>query len=272
MSERSTTELPSWLEAPQAYEPLRDKGAFASKSALSIAAALRQLRLDDGRSSRLSPAAPVKLALALCAIILNSLATNLMVTLVLLAFVLVRAALLPAHALARTAAVAGAAALLAFALALPAALLGQSASAVRLGLKALVSTGLAMEVALTTPAGELTGALRAYHVPNLAIFAIDLALRNIVRLGDCALETLTALTLRSVGHDASKSTSMGSVGGTLFVRASKAAQDTYDAMRCRGFEGTYDRRDTVRLGAADAAWIAAFALFLLLFLHLEGIV
>ena len=272
MSGSDRTDIPSWLVAHEGYEPLHDRSTFSGRSMLSIAAALRQLRLDDGRSSRLSPAAPVKLALALCAIILNSLATNLMVTLVLLAFVLVRAALLPAHALARTAAVAGAAALLAFALALPAALLGQSASAVRLGLKALASTGLAMEVTLTTPAGELTGALRAFHVPNLVILTIDLALRNIVRLGDCALETLTALSLRSVGHDASKRTSMGSVGGTLFVRASKAAQDTYDAMRCRGFEGTYDRRDTVRLGAADAAWIAAFLLFLFLFLHLEGII
>ena len=52
----------------------------------------------------------------------------------------------------RTGWIIAAAALLAFVLALPAALLGQPASAVRLGIKALVSTGLAMEVALTTPA------------------------------------------------------------------------------------------------------------------------
>jgi cobalt/nickel transport system permease protein len=195
-----------------------------------------------------------------------------MVTWVLLAFVLVRAALLPRTALARTVAVAGTAALLSFVLALPAALIGQPASAVRLGLKALVSCGLAMEVALTTPAAELTGALRAFRVPNLVIMAIDLALRNIVRLGDCALETLTALTMRSVGRDADKRSSMGSVGGTLLVRASKASQDTYDAMRCRGFEGSYDRRSTARLRMADIAWIAAFVLFLILFLNLEGIV
>ena len=268
----NTREIPDWLVDPQVYEPLHDRSTFAAKSMLSLAAVLRQMRLDDGRSSSLSPTAPVKLALALGAIILNSLAANLMVTLVLLAFVLVRAALLPRHALARAAAVAGAAALLAFLIALPAALLGQPASAVRLGLKALVSTGLAMEVALTTPAAELTGALRSFRVPNLVIMAIDLALRNIVRLGDCALETLIALTLRSVGRDTDKRASMGNVGGTLFVRASKAAADTYDAMRCRGFEGEYDGGARARLRAADAAWICSFILFLALFLHLEGIV
>ena len=272
MAKPNETEIPSWLVAPQGYEPLHDRSTFAGKSMLSIAAVLRQLRLDDGRSSRFSPTAPVKLALALGAIILNSLASNLMVTLVLLAFVLVRAVFLPGKALARAAAVAGAAALLAFVLALPAALLGQPASAMRLGLKALASTGLAMEVALTTPAGELTGALRAFRIPNIVIMTIDLALRNIVRLGDCALETLTALSMRSVGRDADKRASMGNVGGTLLVRASKAAQDTYDAMRCRGFEGGYDREGAVRFGAADAAWIAAFVSFLLLFLHLEGMI
>lgn len=267
----TTTDIPEWLVTSQGYEPLRDRSTFAAKSMLSVAAVLRQLRLDDGRRSRLSPTAPVKLALALGAIVLNSLARNLMVTLVLLAFVLARAALLPRRALARLVAVAGTAALLAFVLALPAALIGQPSSAVRLGLKALVSTGLAMEVTLTTPASELTGGLRAFRVPNLVIMTVDLALRNIVRLGDCALETLTALTLRSVGRDVGKRSSMGNVGGTLFVRASKAAADTYDAMRCRGFEGTYDKGATVRLGAADVAWAIAFALFVILSLHLEGI-
>lgn len=194
-----------------------------------------------------------------------------MVTLVLFAFVLVRAALLPRAALARVVTVAGAAALLSFVLALPAALIGQPASAVRLGLKTLVSCGLAMEVALTTPAAELTGALRAFRIPNLVIMTLDLALRNIVRLGDCALETLTALTLRSVGRDTDKRASMGNVGGTLLVRASKAAADTYDAMRCRGFEGSYYREGVLRPRAADAAWAVAFALFVALFLHLEGI-
>ncbi len=264
-------DMPEWLAGPQAYEPLSDNSTFVTKSALSVTAVLRQLRLDDGRPSAFSPSAPVKLTLALGAILLNSLAHNLMVTWVLLAFVLVRAALLPRAALARVAAVASAAALFAFVLALPAALIGQPASAVRLGLKALASCGLAMEVALTTPVAELTGGLRAFRMPNLVIMTLDLALRNIVRLGDCALETLTALSLRSVGCDKDKRASMGNVGGTLFVRASKAAADTYDAMRCRGFEGSYDREGVPWLRVADAAWAAAFVLFVALFLHLEGI-
>ncbi len=266
-------EIPDWLAAPQDYEPRSDRSSFIAKSMLSLASVLRQLRLDDGRSSPLSPTAPVKLALALGVIIVNSLAANLMVTLILLAFVLVRAAFLPGRALARAAAVAGMAALLAFVLMLPAVFLGQPASAARLSLKALVSTGLAMELALTTPAGKLTGALRAFHVPNLVIMTIDLALKSIVQLGDCALETLTALSLRSVGRNDDKRSSMSAVGGTLFVRSSIAAQETYDAMRCRCFTGTYDIVGTVgSLHGADIVWIVAFFLAIVLAAHLEGVI
>ena len=52
-------DIPGWLVAPQGYEPLSDRSTFGAKSMLSVTAVLRQLRLDDGRSSRLSASAPI---------------------------------------------------------------------------------------------------------------------------------------------------------------------------------------------------------------------
>ncbi|MBQ9058194.1 MAG: energy-coupling factor transporter transmembrane protein EcfT [Atopobiaceae bacterium] len=270
-AQQQTRELPSWLAAEQDYEPQTDRSSFVQKSALSIAAVLRQLRLDDGTSARFSPSAPLKLVLLVLALVANSLSRNLMVTLILLACVLVRALFLNRSALARVVAVSLGAAGLAFIISLPAILLGQSTSAVRLGVKALVSTGLAMEVALTTPASQLTGALRSFKVPNLVIMTIDLTLRNIVLLGERALETLIALNLRSVGKDSDKRSSIGGVGGTLFIRASVSAQDTYDAMVCRGFDGTYDPTSRTTFRRIDLLWVGSTILLALLFLHLEGI-
>lgn len=264
-------ELPQWLEHPLEYTPLSDRSAFIKKSILSITATLRQLRLDDGKSSRFSPHAVVKLCLMLAAIVINSAAHNLMVSFVLLAFVLVRAALLPRAALARVVAVSLSAAALAFFLGLPAIFLGQTSSALRLGIKALVSAGLGMELALTTPAAQLTSALRTCGIPNLVIMTIDLALTNIVLLGDRALTTLEALSLRSVGKDQIKASSLGGVGATLLIRASVSAQDTYDAMRCRGFDGTYHKQRTLSLAPVDFVWIVLFMCFVLLALHLEGV-
>ena len=253
---------------PQDYAPLPDRDGFVTRSILSMSSVLARLRLDDGAEMRLSPSAPAKLVGAIVLILLTSLARNYLFVLIMLAAVLVRAAFLPRHALARTAATASAAALVALALMLPAALLGQPRSAITLATKALVTTGLAMEVALTTPSAQLTGALRAFLVPNVVILTVDLALCSIVRLGEAALEVLTALQLRSVGRNADKQGSMGGVGGVVLVKAAHAAQDTSDAMRCRGFEGSYDLQAAWRPRLSDALWasmlVAVIALFIVL--------
>ena len=269
---QSQEAIPSWLATPQAYEPLPDRDRFVSQSMLAVTSVLARLRMDDGAPGRLSPSAPAKLAYGLAAILMVSLSRNFLFVAAVLAFVVVRAALLPQRQLTRVAAVSGTAALMALVLMLPAALLGQTRSAVTIAAKALVSTGLAMEVALTTPTAQLTSALRAYHVPDLVILTIDLALRSIVRLGEVALEALTALKLRSVGRNDHKGASMGGIGGVVLVKASEASRTTYDAMRCRGFEGNYEVRGSWRPTAVDRAWGLGLALLAGLFSLTQGMV
>ena len=138
--------------------------------------------------------------------------------------------------------------------------------------KALVSTGLAMETTLSTPASQLTGALSSFGVPNLVILTVDLALRSIVRLGEVALEALNALTLRSVGRNRNKQTSMGGIGGVVLIKAGEAAQATHDAMRCRGFEGDYHVARHQALRAIDWAWTILLLLLAVLFVYLQGLV
>ncbi|MBQ9005940.1 MAG: hypothetical protein IJ092_06155 [Atopobiaceae bacterium] len=265
-------DIPSWLTQSQDYVPSPDRDAFLTKSALSVSSVLAQLRLDDGRETQLSPSAPVKLVFCLVCIILVSLSRNYLFVVVMLAGVLLRAATLPKTALSRVVGTAAGAAGLALVLMLPASLLGQPQSALTMAGKALVSTGLAMELALTTPASQLTGAMRTFGVPNIVILTIDLALRSIVQLGKVALEALNALTLRSVGKNANKQASIGGVGGVVLVKAGEAAQATHDAMRCRGFEGDYDATPKQPFRTIDWAWLALLALLVTLFVYLQGLV
>lgn len=261
--------MPAWLMREQDYQPQADRDAFVTKSVLSMSSVLARLRMDDGAATPLSPSAPVKLALGLLGILLTSLSRNFLFVLVVLAFVVVRAALLPQAALGRVAGTACTAALLALVVMLPAALMGQQRAALTMAGKALACTGLAMEVALTTPSAQLTGALRAFGVPNLAIMTLDLALRSIARLGEVALEVLTALKLRSVGRNRDKQGSIGGVGGVVLVKAAEAARLTHDAMRCRGFEGTYETGVRWRLRAVDLPWLLLAAALVLVFIYLQ---
>ena len=269
--EKETSAIPSWLTQRQDYQPASDHDAFITKSVLSVSSVLARLRLDDGASTPFSPSAPVKLLLALACILLVSLSRNYLFVMVMLACVLLRAALLPQSALVRVVGSSVAAALLTLVVMLPAVFLGQPRSALTMAGKTLTCTGIAMELALTTPPAELTGALRSFHVPNLVIMTLDLTLKSIVCLGKVALEVLTALQLRSVGRNRNKSSAMGGVGGVVLLKAVEASQQTHDAMRCRGFEGNYDTHRAQRLQPIDLAWLAMLLAIVCLFVHLQGV-
>lgn len=265
-----THDIPAWLCEPEDYQPQADRDGFVTKNALALSSALRLLRLDDGAEGPLSPSTPAKLVGGLVCILLTSLARNYLFVLIVLAALLVRVCLLPARSLARVAAVAGGAAALTFVVMLPAALLGQPQSAALMATKSLTCTGITMTVALTTPLGKLTSTLRSLGVPALVIMTLDIALRSIVRLGETALEVLSALTLRSVGTNHHKTASMGGVGGVVLIKAGVAAQDTLGAMRCRGFDGTYHTGAGPRLKRIDLLWGLALVALVALFVHLQG--
>lgn len=262
--------VPDWLATSESYRPGTDRDGFLSRNLMQVSALLDRMRMMEGQESQLSPSAPVKLLVGLVCVLLTSLSRNYLFVLAMLAAVLVRACLLPARALGRVAAGSTTAAALTALVMLPATLMGQAASPLWLATKALVSTGIVLTVALTTPAAQLTGALRALHVPSTAILTLDLALRSIASLAQTAHEVLLALALRSVGRNARKQSSMGGVGGVVLVKAARAAQDTHDAMSCRGFDGSYDSSAHLGLRPADALWLLALCLCVALFFSLQG--
>ena len=267
-------ELPAWLLAGQDYEPAADRDGFVTRTFLQLSGMLAQLRLDGAGRSVHAPDVAVELCCVLTCITLTSLSTNYLFACVMLAIMLVRACVLPARVLGRFAKVTLAAATLTFLVMLPSLLVGQPRSAITLSTKALVCTGMVMETALTTPAAELTAALRTLRVPSVVILTLELTLRSIADLGTVALRVLEALRLRSVGKNDRKASSMGGVGGVVFVKAAHLSQQTYDAMRCRCFTGTYDAVHVAgqRRRVANATCLGVLAALLLLFFRLEGMV
>ena len=263
-------DIPDWLTSPEQYQPVASRDGFVTRNLLSVSSVLAFFRFG-GKASPLSPSAPTKLLIMLVCILLTSLSRNFLFVLMMLAVVLVRACLLPREALARMMAGAAAAAGVTLLIMLPATLLGQPQSALTMATKAFVATGLVLTVALTTPEADLTRALRLLRVPAIAILTIDLTLRSIVRLGEAASEVLTSLRLRSVGRNPNRSTTMGGIGGMVLLKAGRAAQETHDAMRCRGFDGTYRAGSSTPPSMRDFVWLSATALLALAFLYLQGV-
>ena len=230
---------------------------------------LERLRLEPGQPSRLAPSPTLHLLLALACVLMVSLARNYAFVLVMLAIVLVRMATLPGKALAHAAGTSIAAAAASAVLMLPSLLLGQGQQILVMATKVLVSVGIVLCTSLTIPNHELTEALRTMRVPSLVILTLDLTLRSIVTLGTTAHESLTALRLRSVGRNRRKGSSIGGVGGVTLLKASRASEETFAAMRCRGFEGDYPLPQSRAWRKMDPVWALAWSALVLLFVYLQ---
>ena len=85
----------------------------------------------------------------------------------------------------------------------------------------------------------MTGALRKFHIPGVVIFIIDITFRYIVLLGKLMEDLLTAVSLRSVGRNNKKYSSVGGVMGVTFLRGTEMNKEMYEAMQCRGFTDDY---------------------------------
>ncbi len=231
--------------------------------------ALASLRLSGGRALRWSPQAV--LMLLFCWVLLTALAAGLPFLGCQLALLLAALMFCDGRCLRRVLGAALAAAVFSLLLAAPAIFLG-TGRALLLPVKSFLTLGAVLLVGETVPWHALTGALASLRVPQTVIFLLDTTLRAIFLLGEEAGALLTALKLRSVGRNRRKQRAAGAVLGTLFLRAQRLSEATYEAMVCRGFTGVYPRARAAAGGGAAGVLLPLFAaaLDVVLFLWLEG--
>ena len=275
-------ELPGWLCEHEAYVASRDRASFARKNVLRLTALLENVRFGGGAGSGSAldralarVAAPLRLAGLFALVLMVCLSQNGLFTGLLLAVALMLAVVRPERALKATFLPALAAAALAWALALPALLLGASSAAamLRIGIKTFINVELVLGLSHTVPWNQIASALRALHLPDVVIFTVDMALKHIEVLGRTSVLLSEALLLRSVGTAPRGSAAAGAAGvmGTTFLKAYEQGRAMEESMRCRGFSGVYPRPAALELGRADAVYAAClcalFAFFLICQIH-----
>lgn len=276
-SDSGHQELPAWLTAHAAYDPPSDRDRFLRRNILSLASVLRSLRQDpahvydsawDRTCARVMPGLRLLGLVVLVAAV--SLARNMAYVWFMLVALLaltasrdaraIRGVLLPAFVAAGVAALVN----------LPAALLlGQTATPVRMAAKTFVTVGFAAMLAQGLGAEGIVRALQDLRLPTVVVTAVDLALRDLVVLGESALSLSEALALRSVGRDTQKTSSAAGVMGTTFIRAHLLATVRAEAMELRGYSGELRRGERRRLCGADVVYGLGVALCVALCVYLE---
>jgi cobalt/nickel transport system permease protein len=128
-------------------------------------------------------------------------------------------------------------------------------------LKSWVSVQAAVLLTFSTRFPDLVEALRALRVPAIIVAVISFMYRYLAVLTDEATRMMRARASRSGSADGSGGGSViwrakvvGSMVGSLFIRAYERSERIYAAMQSRGFDGTM--RTLRRSRFAGAQWIA----------------
>lgn len=129
----------------------------------------------------------------------------------------------------------------------------------------LLTTSAALMLVATTGMAGVCAGLERLGLPDVLSTQLLLLYRYIFVLTAEVLRLSQARSLRSFGRKGMGPGVYANMVGHLLVRTTDRAQRVYDAMRCRGFEGTVRSASTLRMRRSDWAfllgWSAAFILF-----------
>ncbi len=261
--------MPEWLLKTENYVPVKDKDTFINKSILSLFGLIARIKTQDSKPNELFDVqAVLRVLFTLMLIVLLSLSRSFAFVLIIIAYLLVLLALMPAKDIISILKVSLIMTLFTVVILLPAAFYGSSYSFTMIPPKVFATITAVNILSHSTRWNNIISALKRFRIPDLIIFVLDITLKYIVMLGEFTLDMLYALKLRSVGRNKEKVTSLSGVAGTMFIKSRIMAEDMYGAMACRGFTGEYKVFGKFGFHIADAVYLLINAGFIYIFIYL----
>lgn len=265
--------LPDWLTENEIYEPHSDRDGFMTGSILKIMGVLSKFRTGSFgiRKSTISLSPCVKILYGILLILLCSLSHNMFFTYTVLAVFLIHLCFLNAKTLFKVFIPAVLAAGFSCLILIPAVFIGSPSTMLTVSIKVFLSAGLIQLAVTTSPWNSITSSLRTFHIPDIFIFTLDIAIRYIVLLGEISLDLLNALKLRAVGKNRKKRESLSGILGFTFIKAHIFSGEMSDAMTCRCFDGDYHKSGHVFFSLSDLTALISAALVILFFIWSENL-
>lgn len=263
------TVLPSWMCESEAYEPNIDKDGFITKSAQAILGVLAKLKWNAGKDRRFSASPSLKLCYTFLFILLTACSKNYLFSLIMVAGTILALASYPASAMKQILSGTIGAVLFSIFILLPAVFMGNPQILLTIGTKVFLSVTLIGMLSAGTAWNKLTASLRAFHIPDIFIFTLDITLKYIAVLGEICMEILTSLRLRSIGQNKKKAKAFSGILGISFLKSREMADEMYAAMCCRGFVGKYKTGRKYAFRKQDIFYIFSMIAVVGLFVYLE---
>lgn len=263
------TFLPSWICESEGYEPSIDKDGFITKSTQAVLGVLSKLKWNAGKDGRFSASPSLKLCYTLLFILLTACSKNYLFSLIMVTGTILALASYPVSAMKQILSGTIGAVLFSALILLPAIFMGNPQILLTIGTKVFLSVTLIGMLSAGTSWNKLTASLRAFHIPDIFIFTLDITLKYIAVLGEICMEILTSLRLRSVGQNKKKAKAFSGILGISFLKSREMADEMYAAMCCRGFVGEYKTGRKYTFRKQDIFYILLMIVVVGVFIYLE---
>lgn len=160
---------------------------------------------------------------------------------------------------------------------LPAVFLGHPGTMLTVTMKVLESVLVLSLLGEKLSWKDITAAFQTLHFPQIFLLTLDLTIRFLVILGKYCGELSEAVQLRSFPvdgnkgphHDRRRMSAAGGVLGTAFLKSGRLSEETYEAMECRCFDGTYRTYSRHRLSVQDLLYGLLIPFLLLCFWYTQ---
>ena len=230
----------------------------------------KQADRSEGGGAIAGSGLPVVVLLsAILCILLCALSDNAVFTVTVLALLLAKTAILPSGKLKRVMGALPLPCIFTLLIMLPAVFLGSPKTMLTVTMKVAAAVLVLALMGTEVSFQKLTEAFRQLHVPDIFVLVLDLTLRYLVILGRYSDALLEAVTMRSVGKVRWKDSGAGGILGSTFLKSQQMAQQTEEAMRMRGFDGSYRSLTENRFGMKDICRIAADILLVIFFAYTQ---
>lgn len=227
----------------------------------------------NDKQPRILPA--LRLSVVLLCILLCALSRNAIFVVGILAAELLRLAFLPAPRIAGVLKRLALPVLFTLLIMLPSVFLGHPRTMLTITMKVTCSVLLLLLANEELDWRDMTGVFRSWHVPGVFTMTLDMTMRFLVMLGRYANAMLEAISLRTLNtlkgrrRDRARYQTAGGVLGTTFLVSQRMAQETYEAMECRGYDGDYRSLAKHRFGAMDALYAILIPVLLIVFFYAQ---
>ncbi len=147
-------------------------------------------------------------------------------------------------------------------------------SMLTLMMKGVFSLMASFLLVATTPIDSLCAALRKIRVHSMLVTLLLLTYRYVGVLTEEAAVMTDAYHLRAPGQRGIHISAWGSFLGQLLLRSMARAEDLYDAMQLRGYDGTFRYASLPKIKAFDVLFFVFFSAAILVcrFVNISGLI